>query len=109
MSRIHEYYHDIMVQLTLRVDEALARRLKATAAEHGRSVNSYATAVLQAAVDPALAGDEVERMRARLSQAGLLAAAIPVAERPAQTAVQRARRRAARGRPLSDLVSEGRG
>jgi plasmid stability protein len=105
---MHDCYHDIMVQLTLRVDEALAQRLKATAAEQGRSVNSYATAVLRAAVDPALAGDEVERMRARLAQAGLLAAAIPVAERPEEAAVRRARRRAGQGRPLSDLVSEGR-
>lgn len=106
---MHEYYHDIMVQLTLRVDEALARRLKATAAEHGRSVNSYATAVLHAAVDPDLAGDEAERIRSRLAQAGLLAATTPIATpTPDEEAVDGARRRAGRGRPLSDLVAEGR-
>jgi hypothetical protein len=64
--------------------------------------------VLSAAIDPDLAGEETERVRARLAQAGLLAATVPVADRPDATAVERARRRAARGRPLADLVSEER-
>lgn len=98
-----------MVQLTLRIDEAVARRLKAVAAAQNRSVNAYAGAVLSAAVDPELATGEAERVRERLAQAGLLAPASPSSRsRPDEAAVQRARRRAGRGQPLSDLVGEGR-
>ena len=100
-----------MRQVTLRIEDELAGRLKAVAAEMGRSVNSYATAVLRAALDPDLSTDEAERLRERLAQAGLLAPSLAGrrGRRPDAAAVKRARRRAGRGRALSDLVSEGRG
>jgi len=99
-----------MVQLTLRVDGDLARRLKVVAAARGQSVNAYAGAVLHAAVDPDLATAEAERVRERLAQAGLLAATTPGSgPRPDGDALARARRRAGGGQPLSELVAEGRG
>lgn len=98
-----------MQQLTLRIDDELARRLKTVASGRGDSVNAYAGAVLRAAVDPDLAGDEAQRLRERLARAGLLA---PVdageRERPPEEAVAGARGRAGSGRPLADLVTEGR-
>lgn len=97
-----------MGQLTLRIDDELAQRLKAVAAESGRSVNAYAGAVLRAAVDPDLAGDEAQRLRERLARAGLLAATGAAHPGPEPKALAAARRRAGRGRALSDLVSEGR-
>lgn len=99
-----------MVQVTLRLDESLARRLKEVAAHRGQSVNAFASAVLGAVVDPDLAGDEVARLRERLDRAGLLCVAPAVDGPPADPdAVRAAGRRAARGRTLSDLVVEGRG
>jgi len=98
-----------MRQITLRIDDALAERLKGVAAQRGESVNAYAQAVLGAAVDPDLAGDETARLRERLARAGLLAeptAATP--RRPPTHDVARARAAAARGRSLSELVSSGR-
>lgn len=98
-----------MVQLTLRVDASLAERLKRVASARGQSVNAYAGAVLGAAVDPDLTTDEAERLRERLAQAGLLAATSSVGEsHPDDAALRRARRSAGAGRPLSELVSEGR-
>lgn len=98
-----------MPQVTLRMDADLARRLKHAAEEAGESVNAYAGAVLRAAVDPDFAGDEADQLRARLAQAGVLAADIaPAGRRPAPDALERARRRASSGQRLSDLVGEGR-
>jgi plasmid stability protein len=98
-----------MRQLTLRVPDQLAERLKQAALEQHRSVNSYATAVLEAALDPELAGDEAARIRERLARAGVLAATErPARSRPDDRAVRSARRRAGKGRALSDLVSEDR-
>jgi HicB family len=98
-----------MRQLTLRIPDSLAERLKEAALEQQRSVNSYANAVLEAAVDPELAGDEAARIRERLARAGLLAAAPrPASDRPDDGTLRRARRRAGQGRQLSDLVSEDR-
>jgi plasmid stability protein len=98
-----------MRQLTLRVPEQLAERLKQAAAEQERSVNSLATAVLTAAVDPELAGDEASRVRERLARAGLLGTGSSAPRRrPDEAEVKRARKRAGRGRSLSELVSEGR-
>ncbi len=98
-----------MKQLTLRVDDRLADFLKRAAAARGESVNAYAHAVLGAAVDPELAGDEAAQLRERLDRAGLLAA-VPRASHPAPAgaALERARRRAGRGRSLSSLVAEDR-
>jgi plasmid stability protein len=99
-----------MRQLTLRVPDDLASRLRDVAALQGRSVNGLATAVLSAAVDPELEGDEAARVRARLERAGLLAEVTPTAgSRPPAERVAAARRRAGTGTPLSDLVAEGRG
>ena len=97
-----------MKQLTLRVPDDLAADLTRVAAERGQSLNAFATLVLRALVDPDAAGDEVERMRERLRRAGVLAAPTRVASRPDAEAVAAARRRAGRGTPLSDIVSEDR-
>lgn len=98
-----------MRQLTLRLEESLAERLKAVAASRGTSVNGYAAAVLGAAVDPDFAGDEASRLRERLSRAGLLEEQAPAdAVGPSEEELARARAAAGRGRALSELVSEGR-
>jgi plasmid stability protein len=97
-----------MRQVTLRLPDELAARLRETAAEGGRSVNSYATAVLSAAVDPELAGDEATRLRERLARAGLLAPAGSSRTHPDPQRVRRARKRAGAGKPMSELVSEAR-
>jgi predicted transcriptional regulator len=99
-----------MIQMTLRLPDDLAERLRQAAREQGSSFNSYAAAVLAAAVDPELAGDEVARLRERLARAGLLAPmpARRPATRPDRAAVAAARAAAGQGRPLADLVSEDR-
>jgi hypothetical protein len=94
--------------LTLRVPSDLAERLRGAAHERGESLNAYATTVLGAAVDPELAGSDVERLRERLARAGLLATVHP-APRPDPELVARARRAATKGRSLSDIVIEERG
>jgi predicted transcriptional regulator len=99
-----------MAQLTLRMDDDLARHLKAKAEEEGRSVNSLATFALRVLVDPDLAGAEAERLRERLRRAGILAdPGGPPQPRPAEEDLVRARAEAGKGKPLSDFVSEGRG
>lgn len=100
-----------MAQLTIRLDDELAHAVKAEANAHGRSVNSWAVAVLDAAVNPDLADSDVARTRARLERAGLLAkpGARPRAARPDRGKVARARKAAGDGTPLSRLVSDGRG
>jgi plasmid stability protein len=100
-----------MAQLTIRLDEDLARDVKAQAASSGRTLNGWVVAVLEAAVDPDLSGSEAERTRARLARAGLLAspARPPGLSAPVGKRVEAARRAAGAGTPLSDLVSEGRG
>lgn len=100
-----------MTQMTLRLPEELAARLKQAAGAHGSSLNRYACAVLAAAVDPELAGDETTRVRERLGRAGLLAPRPTTtrrARRPDRAAVARARAAAGQGRPLADLVGEDR-
>lgn len=97
-----------MSQLTLRVSDVLARRLKDAAAAQGRSLNAWATDVLSAAVDPDLAGDEVERLRERLRRAGLLVPVGAPRRRPPRADVERARAAAGKGTSLADLVAEGR-
>jgi hypothetical protein len=98
-----------MRQLTLRVPEELAERLKGTARDREESVNGYAVKVLSAAVDPELAGDEITGLKERLARAGLLLTPERLlAKRPSERALSRARAAAGRGRPLSDLVTEGR-
>ncbi len=99
-----------MRQLTLRVDDALAERLKDAASERRQSVNSFAQSVLSAAVDPQFADGESARVRERLARAGILAA---TGGTPSTrlSAPELALARAAAGRgesSLADLVSEGR-
>lgn len=93
-----------MAQVTWRAPDELVDRLRHAAADEGRSLNDYLTRLARAATDPALAGSGLERLRERLGRAGLLAERGPEAQRPDPAAVARARRRAGRGTPLSDLV-----
>jgi uncharacterized protein (DUF1778 family) len=98
-----------MRQLTLRVPEELAERLKVAARDREDSVNGYAVKVLSAAVDPDLASDEITGLKERLAQAGLLLTPERVpTKRSTAGALSRARAAAGAGRPLSDFVIEGR-
>jgi plasmid stability protein len=97
-----------MRQLTLRVPDELAERLKRVAAGHKESVNDYAVEVLSAAVNPDRPGDEIADLKARLAQAGLLLAPERLSAKPPARALVRARAAAGRGKPLSDFVTEGR-
>ncbi|MGO9559550.1 MAG: FitA-like ribbon-helix-helix domain-containing protein [Acidimicrobiales bacterium] len=60
-----------MKQLLLRVPDEVHRRLTARAARDGRSVNSLATEILDAAVD-ADEGDRRARLRAKAAGRGVL-------------------------------------
>lgn len=71
-------------------------------------MNDYVTAVLDAATNPDLAGDDVGRLRERLARAGLLATGRRSRTRPPAGQVARARAAASRGTSLSRLVDEGR-
>ena len=98
-----------MTQVTWRAPDELVERVRKAAERLGRSLNDYLTRLAEAAVDPELAGDEAERLRERLTQAGLIVAPGPARRRPDQKAVALARRRAGSGTPLSELVKQGRG
>ncbi len=99
-----------MPQLTLRVDDRLARDVKAHASSAGRSVNAWLVALIRAAVDPDLADSDVERTRARLARAGLLVAPRRATgvRAPDARRLARARRAAGKGTALSDLVAADR-
>ena len=100
-----------MAQFTVRLDDELAREIKAQAEEQGRSVNGWVVALLTAAVDPELEDSESARTRARLARAGLLSTpgGRTRAAPPDPGRVERARAAAGKGTPLSRLVSDGRG
>ncbi len=99
-----------MAQLTLRIPDELLDLLKQVASAQGRSLNSWASAVLSAAVDPEYADDEAQRIRERLARAGLLLDLGGQRRRRAEAgAAARARVAAGRGTPLSNLVTEDRG
>ncbi len=99
-----------MAQLTLRIPDELLARLKQVSGAKGRSLNSWVSAVLAAAVDPEYADDEAQRIRERLARAGLLLDLGNQRRRRADPgAAARARAAAGRGGPLSDLVQEDRG
>jgi hypothetical protein len=98
-----------MQQVTWRAPEGLLQRVRAVAARQGYSVNEFLTRVLDAATDPDLAGTEAERVRERLSQAGVLVVPAPVSRRPDPHQVAEARRRAGAGASLADIVSRDRG
>lgn len=96
--------------MTWRASEELLERVRRQAAERGRSLNDWVTAVLDAASDPATAGSEAARLRERLGRAGLLEPVDTAApHRPEAAALARARAAAGRGTSVSDLVREGRG
>ena len=98
-----------MAQMTWRASDELLERVRRQAQQRGRSLNDWVTAVLSAATDPALTGDEAQRVRERLAAAGLLDDVEPVAHRrPAEADIARARAAAGQGAPVSDLVAEGR-
>ncbi len=98
------------MQVTIRADEDLIERVKRSAAAAGRSMNEWANLVFRAATDPEAAGSEIERIRERLRNAGVLAEQEPLAgHAPEPDLVRAAGARAATGRPLSEYVSEGRG
>lgn len=100
-----------MAQLTIRLGDDLARQVKAHADALGRSVNGWVVAVLDAAVNPDLEDSESRRTRARLDRAGLLARPRDRSRTapPDRSQVERARKAAGAGTPLSRLVSDGRG
>ncbi|WP_219419527.1 transcriptional regulator [Pseudonocardia nigra] len=97
-----------MAQVTWRAPDDLVERVRAAAAEQGRSVNDYLTRLAEAATDPDLAGDDAARTRERLARAGLLVPAGPPRPRPDPDAVAAARRAAGSGTPLSDIVADSR-
>jgi hypothetical protein len=97
-----------MAQVTWRASDELVARVRRVAAEQGRSMNDLLTQVLEAATNPEHAGTEAERLRERLTHAGILASGGPVHPRPAPTAVAQARRAAGRGTPLSEIVARER-
>jgi plasmid stability protein len=100
-----------MAQFTVRLDDELARQVKTHAEGLGRSVNGWVVDVLDAALNPDLEDSESRRIRARLERAGLLAK--PRGRQretpPDRSRVERARKAAGAGTPLSRLVSDGRG
>ncbi len=97
-----------MGQMTWRGTDDLIQRVRRSARAHGRSMNDYVTAVLDAATNPDLAGDDAAMLRERLDQAGLLAPAGRARKRPAAGRVVAARAVASRGTPLAQLVEQGR-
>ena len=94
--------------MTWRAPADLIERVRRAARRQHRSMNDYVTAVLDAATNPRLAGTEVERLRERLDQAGLLTEPSERHRRPPREEADGARRRACVGTALSQLVSEDR-
>lgn len=100
--------------MTWRTSEELLERVRSQAERHGRSLNDWVSTVMAAASDPSYAGDDADRVRERLAQAGLLEATEappagqPPARRPASRRLAAARAAAGRGTPLSELVSDAR-
>lgn len=98
-----------MSQVTWRAPDELVERVRRTAMREGRSLNEYLTRLARAATDPEFAGSDVERLRERLSQAGLIAPAGAIRRRPDPEEARRARREAGHGTSLSDLLARERG
>src|SRR3954453_3868587 len=97
-----------MAQMSWRSTEELADRVRRAAKASGRSMNEYVTAVLDAATNPDLAGDEAASLRERLDRAGLLAPPGRPRARPAAADLARAGAAASKGASLSSLVEQGR-
>lgn len=98
-----------MTQVTWRAPDELVERVRQMASRRGWSLNEYLTQLAHAATDPALAGDDVGRLRERLALAGLLAEPGMPRARPDGDTVARARKAAGAGTPLSRLVVRDRG
>lgn len=98
-----------MTQVTWRAPDELVRRVQEVAAQQGHSMNEFLTRVLDAATNPDLAGSDAERVRERLTRAGLLAPAGIPRSRPAPDDVARARAAASSGTHLSEVVAQDRG
>lgn len=95
--------------MTWRTSDELLERVRRQAQGRGRSLNDWVTAVLSAATDPLHAGDEAQRVRERLSAAGLFDPPDTGEQRrPGDAELARARSAAGRGTPLGTLVDEGR-
>lgn len=97
-----------MAQVTWRAPDVLVERIRAVAAREHRSMNEYLTRVMEAVVDPDLAGDDAARVRERLARAGLLVAPDVPRQRPGDRRLETARRAAGSGTQLADLVSDDR-
>jgi hypothetical protein len=96
-------------QITVRADPALIERVRQAAGRADRSMNEYVVAILDAATNPDVVADDAERVRERLRHAGLLSEPTPrQVRRPDPAATARARTRAGRGTPLSDIVTASR-
>jgi len=61
-----------MKQLMLRVSDDLHRRIRARAAREGKSVNAWATSLLEATVDADVAEDRQARADAKAAALGML-------------------------------------
>jgi hypothetical protein len=95
-------------QLTLRVDERLARDLKRVAAQRGLSLNAFAAQTLAAAIDPETADSDMQRTRERLARAGILADTGPPVDYeplPEEEFERLARKAGSRGPTGAELVS----
>jgi predicted transcriptional regulator len=102
-----------VAQISWRLPDELAQRVRRLAERQGISVNALISRVLDAATNPALAGTEAERIRERLDRAGLLAAehASRAGGKPQPDArtLSEARRAAGTGTALAELVGHERG
>jgi hypothetical protein len=98
-----------MAQVTWRTPDDLLDRVRHAAASSGRSVNEWITRVLDAATDPELSGSELDRVRERLSRAGLLEEpGDRQVTRPDPALVAEASAKASRGTPLSKIIAQQR-
>lgn len=97
--------------MTWRASEELLERVRQQAAQQGKSLNEWVTAVLDAVSNPQTAGSERAQIRERLAVAGLLEAQGSGAKvsRPSRRQFEAARAAAGRGTPLSEIVAKGRG
>ncbi len=100
-----------MAQVSWRAPDELVALAKQRARALNTSLNEYLTLVVEAATDPQHAGSEAAEVRERLAAAGLLAEpfARPSSVRSDPRAVRAAGRRAARGKPVSEILLEDRG